>query len=371
MIYLRDDIFYLLYLPSQGASVHTLTEADVMVDSLQVTTTSTEELVTKYKASYRPDYSPFFSEAVNILLRYNIPKYGVHEEQHDFYCYNSFDAVHAAATFWLIQKSQTWKILKARLLLTRLDLEVFDYVTLGFIAPYVSTDNAVGLITRCVYDSDAKYIDVEIWCPVLLGTMTTSAFGFPASATQVVEWPQYHQLAGGGAGGLSSPELPPSNPRSEPAGITDTSFGGGDLSNPIDFGNYQSGGGFAPPLADAMPRAYLFPATPLPVADPTQDYSYQTPPDPTVPTVTGTFPSLIHDKVGPDKDHPDIVNYNVDVYENGLDNKPMKRVVGQLQIDKDDTIPPETWTEVTVNQGTDAQGNIYYERTMQIPVWLE
>ena len=43
--------------------MHTLTEADVMVDSLQVTTTSTEELVTKYRASYRPDYSPFFSEA--------------------------------------------------------------------------------------------------------------------------------------------------------------------------------------------------------------------------------------------------------------------------------------------------------------------
>ena len=104
-----------------------------MVDSLQVTTTSTEELVTKYRATYRPDYSPFFSEPVNILLRYNIPKYGVHEESHDFYCYNTFNAVHAAATYWLIQKSQTWKILKARLLLTRLDLEVFDYVTLGFV----------------------------------------------------------------------------------------------------------------------------------------------------------------------------------------------------------------------------------------------
>ena len=166
--------------------MHTLTEADVMVDSLQVTTTSTEELVTKYRATYRPDYSPFFSEPVNILLRYNIPTYGVHEESHDFYCYNNFNAVHAAATYWLIQKSQTWKILKARLLLTRLDLEVFDYVTLGFVTPYVSTDNAVGLITRCVYDSDEKYIDVEIWCPVLLGTMTTSNFGFPAGATEVV-----------------------------------------------------------------------------------------------------------------------------------------------------------------------------------------
>ena len=124
---------------------------------------------------------------------------------HDFYCYNSFDAVHAAATYWLIQKSQTWKILKARLLLTRLDLEVFDYVTLGFIAPYVSTDNAVGLITRCVYDSDEKYIDVEIWCPVLLGTMTTSDFGFPASATEVDEWPQFHTEAGGGGRPVEPP----------------------------------------------------------------------------------------------------------------------------------------------------------------------
>ena len=372
MIYLRDDVFYLLYLPAQGASVHTLTEDDVMVDSLKVTTTSTESLVTKYSASYHPDYSPFFSEPVNILLRYNIPKYGVHEQQHDFYCYNSFDAVQAAATYWVTQKSQTWKILQARLLLTRLDLEVFDYVTLGFATPYVSTDNAVGLITRCVYDSDEKYIDVEIWCPVLLGTMTTSAFGFPASATQVVEWPQFHTEAGGGGGGLSSPQLPPSNPRSEPAGVLDLlGGGGGSLSNPVDVGNYGSGGGFVPPVPPPIPTTKWFPTTPLPVADPTQDYSFQTPPDPTVPTLTGTFPSLIHDKVGVDKNHPDIINYNVDVYENGLDNPPMKRVVGQLQIDKDDTIPPETWTEVTVNQGTNSDGTSYYERTMQIPVWLE
>ena len=71
-----------------------------------------------------------------------------------------------------------------------------------------------------------------------------------------------------------------------------------------------------------MPRAYLFPETPLPTADPTQDYSFQTPPDPTVPTQTGTFPGLIHDKVGRDQQFPDIINYNVDVYENGLTTRP-------------------------------------------------
>jgi hypothetical protein len=48
VIYLKEDTFHLLHLPATPTPVDTITEDDVMVDSLQVTCTATEDLVTKY-----------------------------------------------------------------------------------------------------------------------------------------------------------------------------------------------------------------------------------------------------------------------------------------------------------------------------------
>jgi hypothetical protein len=66
-----------------------------------------------------------------------------------------------------------------------------------------------------------------------------------------------------------------------------------------------------------------------------------------------------------------MVNYKVQVFLKGLSGQPTLMTVGQLQIDKDDTIPEGTWVEVTIVAGTDDSGNPYYDKTMQVPVWLE
>jgi hypothetical protein len=105
------------------------------------------------------------------------------------------------------------------------------------------------------------------------------------------------------------------------------------------------------------------------VTDPTQDYSFQTPPDPTIPS--GTFPGCVQGKLGADSTNTDVVNYHVNVYTNGLGNKPTLMVVGQLQIDKQDVIPSGTWTEVTIVAGNDPNTGPFQEKTMQVPVWLQ
>lgn len=370
VIYLKEDTFYLLHLPATPEPVDTITEDDIMVDSLKVTCTPTEDLVTKYTATFRPDYSPFFQTPVRMVVRYNVPKYGVHQQDHDFYCFNNFAAVQSALTFWLIRKSQTYKIVQARLLLNKLNLEVFDYVTLDFDTPYVASSSVTGLVTKCNYDSANKWIDVEIWTPVLLGEMKTSPYVWPAGATEYFEWPQYHTLAGGGGGGdLSTPTLPQSNPRTEPAGILNV--GGGTWwasrglePRPLDWGWVDASS--AAPQPAPMPRSKLFPATPLPTSDPTKDYAFSA--YPSVSQVNGTFPGQIVKKLESDENGS---YYEVDVFIQGRDNQPTRMKVTQLQIDPDDTIPPETWVEVSVVNGKTKDSQPYTSVTMQCPVWLD
>lgn len=378
LLFLRDDVFYLIFWPANPTPVDTITEDDIAVGSMQVVSTPTEALVTKYTATYRPDYSPFYDKPVQVILRYNIPKYGTHAETHDFYCYNDFYSVEKAATYWLIMKSQSWKVLKAKLLLNKINLEAFDYVTLHFAQPYIASVDVIGFIQSANYNSDDKTIDVEIWCPVLLGTTVVNPFAYPVGATEIDIWPQFHNEAGGGGASISQPSLPPANSTRLPIGVIDgfafiednSGVGGPGLRQSWDSGDPFPGATELTPSPIPQPADQVVRWTPLPATDPTLDYTYPTPPNPTIMPSSGMYPGVIQDKIGPDSKNGNLINYHVNVYENGLMNQAKTIVAGQLQIDPDDVIPPGSWWYISYRAGVDQNGNSYSEKTFQIPVWL-
>jgi hypothetical protein len=385
LVYVKDDTFFSLYLPAVPDPVDSISEDDVMVDGLQVTCTSTEDLVTRYTATYRPDYSPFFEEPVKMVVRYNLPKYGLHSEDHDFYAYNNWAPVQSALTFWLIRRSQTYKILKARLLLSKINVEVFDYITLDFDRPYVASSAVTGLVTRCVVDTANKWVDVEVWCPVLLGEMAQHPYVWPSGAGEQVYWPQYHNMAGGGGGGdLSTPDAGGANPRTEQVGQTDVrdtlgiwgrDGASGPILQPIDQGASQPEE--PPSVPEPHPWSKRFPRTPTPVPAPKKDYAYDDPDTPDLPN--GAYPGKVKKKAGGGEAGEGSgegggsgrVDYEVDVYLDGLAKDPQSMTVTQLQIDPDDTIPEDTWVLVSVVNTKDDQGKPVASFSMQVPVWLQ
>ncbi len=389
VIFLREDIFFLVYLPETPTSVATLTEDDIVEGSLQVTTTSTEDLITKYTATFRPDYSPFYEKPVTAIFRFNIAKYGMHEESHDFYCYNDFYRVEKVASFWMIRKSQTWKLLKAKLLLNMIGLEVFDGVTLHFATKYIANGDVIGFVTNCTYNTEDKTIDVEIWTPVLLGTMEPNKFAWPSGLTENDIWPPYHDIgSGAGAsfsggynqGGGGAPRLPvgvidgysyiedeqATLARQEEGLAQRSTWTGGD-PQPGDDTVYA---GYVADNTPSVTADIDTPFTPTPGPDPTETYKYNDKPDPTIPKIANVVPGRILEYIGPDEG-TNLVMYKVELYDKGLRNAPTIKKVGQLQINPTKRIPPNTWTLINTNQGTDKDtGESFTDTVMQVPVWL-
>ncbi len=203
-IWINNGVFYLKYLPEEPTPVDTITVSDIDAEGVQVELTSTEEIVTKMKVTWRMSWTPESDRPKDdnekmIILRHNITKYGTQEEEYDFYIYNQPDIVYKCATFWLIRKSKTWKKIRFKTFLDKLNLETFDAVTLDL--NYVSTGSILSLVEKANYNSTENSIDFECLVPVIAGEMTKYKFFWPAALLQADIWPTMEERADGSAGG--------------------------------------------------------------------------------------------------------------------------------------------------------------------------
>lgn len=176
-IWINDRKFYLRFLPESIAPVETLADNDIEVDSVTITSTDTERLVTKFVAEWRAQ--SFQSEPNKIIYRYNIQKYGLHEETYNFYAYNNQECVEVAAQFWMIRKSSTWKYVNCKALLHKLRIETFDPVQFNFTENLVCNGSIVGIIEKATFNPDDDTIEIEAWIPVRLGEMSEYDFAYP------------------------------------------------------------------------------------------------------------------------------------------------------------------------------------------------
>ncbi|MBN1908371.1 MAG: hypothetical protein JW818_01405 [Pirellulales bacterium] len=186
-IVLKDNTFYLRYLPAEPTPAGTITEADIEAGTFELSHTTTEDLVTKLVARWRATGAQ--EEDNKVILRHNVKKYGTKERVFDFYIYNKLDMVLKSATFWLIRYANTWKKVRFSTPLTKLNLETFDAVTLDFNSPYVANSDVLALIEKADYNSDSRSIDFECWTPVKAGEMEPYDFAYPADVSQELRFP--------------------------------------------------------------------------------------------------------------------------------------------------------------------------------------
>ncbi len=196
---ISNGVFFLSYLPEEPTAVDTLTEADIENQSVSVTLTDTEDLVTKYTAEWRLSYAQ--EDLDKIVLRHNVNKYGIQEETYEYYIYNQPDIIFKVATFWLIRKSNSWKKFNCNVFLNKLNLETFDAVTLNFSTNYVSNTNVKAIIEKATFDSANQTIALECWVPIKAGSMVKYPFAWPADEEEDAEFPTQEEYDAGNAGG--------------------------------------------------------------------------------------------------------------------------------------------------------------------------
>lgn len=205
-LWLNNGVFHLRYLPEEPEPVDTITESDIDAESGAVVSfTPTEDLATKMKITWRMSWAPGQTDRDQdrgerlIILRHNVAKYGVHETSDHFYIYNQPDSILKCATFWLIRQSNTWKRVRFRTFLTKLNLEPFDCVTLDF--GHVAHDPVKAIIETVIYDSQAHQIEIECLVPVRAGEMAPSPYFWPANLPTDSVWPSRADIERGYAGG--------------------------------------------------------------------------------------------------------------------------------------------------------------------------
>lgn len=241
---LVNGTFYMTYLPEVPVTADTITESDVEFDSIKLSLSSTEDLATKLTATWRVSYAP--SEANKIILRHNIKKYGVHEKEVDFYCFNSGDIVLKIATFWLIRWANTWKQLEFKTFLHKLNVETHDAVMLNFSHNYVSDGPILSIVTGAEFDPADRIIVMKCWVPIKSGSMTQYDFAWPADVDPSWIFPTEEDAIFGGGGGIGEdadgilPVDPSEEDEENPWRQIKTTAGGGGGGNNNGSGEAES-----------------------------------------------------------------------------------------------------------------------------------
>lgn len=174
---LKNDIFYLKFLPEQPAPVATITLDDILVNTLELNHSSTENLITKLVGTWVPSYEG--SKANKVIVRNNTAKYGIHEQSVDWFIYTNPGLVDLGASFWCIRKSNTWKLIKFKTPLTKIALESFDAVRINFASNWVCNGPVTGIIDSVKFNTKELNLEFEVWLPILLGMMTQYNFAWP------------------------------------------------------------------------------------------------------------------------------------------------------------------------------------------------
>jgi hypothetical protein len=195
-IVLRNDQFTLKYLSEEPVEDDTITETDVLANSLVLDHTNTEDLVTKFNAEWRPLCN--LEDPYKVILRYNVKRYGLQEETFDFYTYNIRELVIKSATFWLIRMANTWRKIICKTPVSKLILETLDgvFVTLDDIA----SEQIKCRVETATYNSEDKTIDFVIQTPVRSGENTAFLFHYPANIAITDFYPTIEDVQFGNVG---------------------------------------------------------------------------------------------------------------------------------------------------------------------------
>lgn len=184
----RNNVISLVYLSKEPTSLATITESDIIANSFQISHTETEALVTRHKVTWKNGDAGINEEddtEYDFTLRYNIDKYGVTEEEYDYYTQNTFETILKSATFWMIRRAHTWKYVEFSTPIKHLNLELYDAFTLNIDKfPTVKC-----VIVGANYDGENNTIKFKAWTPVLSGTDEPYYWAWPALQSQNAVFP--------------------------------------------------------------------------------------------------------------------------------------------------------------------------------------
>jgi hypothetical protein len=378
-LWIVDETVYMKYLPEEGTSVSTLTESDIDEGSFEITCSDTEDLCTKLIGTWKPNY--FHTTANKLILRYNTAKYGNKEKTFDFYIYNDPLLVLKAASFWIIRYANTWKRLKFRTYVDHIALETFDTVTINMSGHQAGKAAFKALVEANAFNSADNTLTLDLWTPILFGTMEPFIFAWPADiSVQVINARTPDPGIVTPNSGSNVDLTPPPNTPTKP-GNTSSSQKSGSMSsggNGPDFKHTNNSDDVVYNDEQNLDGGAGIPQDPTPnyrsSQKPVYQYEYKDfDPDQRAQKSQALQPITAPGQIiGGSGD-----KYQAVFYPDGISGSGQQiNDVKQLQIDGSDIIPPGTWCMITrvvkkgvLDSSRDAW-NPKLEYYIQVPVWM-
>ena len=365
IVFVKNEVFFIKYLAQIDTIVDSITEDDIILSSLSIEVTETEDLITKYIAEWEPDY--LGKNVFKIILRYNINKYGLQEKTYKYFIYNQQILVDISATFWMIRSSNSYKIVKFRTPIHKLNLETLDTINLAFTHPFVANGTVQGIIQKASFDSDKFEIEFEVWTNVRLGEMIPYPFFYTAGLSEQDVYPTQFDIDNGNVA-VPGVKLPDGmNPFSGDPGNGGTVKIGPHKTMGFGLTDYGPDGNDQPEIITGVDSTSIVPVTGGKKPPGTTMYQYDKIPTPT--QITGTTAAASNTNPGIVTGSNGDGTYTCDWYQSGLGNSPTAiAVVKVVVIDSSDTVPNGTGVMITQITYTQGQNSIteYY---MQPPVW--
>ena len=371
----KEGKLYLRYLSTEPDSVATITESDIAENSIELTFTPSDDMVTKFTSLWKPTY--FDNDDYKLILRHNIKRLKKEEREFRFFIYTNRDLVLKSSTYWMIRYANTWKKARFRTYLTMLNVESQDCVTLDLDHQYYTNDAIKCLVEKLDYDSSNNTIMFECWLPVLAGSMEQYKFAWPSDVEIIDVFPEPDVILSGNAGNILNTTVP-NGQEYDPFNL--------DAKRPGDFGTkvLTDANDELPknPVSEFDPEVGIFSPDEIPVFDPNplddgkeakfsaiieaNDALVSNDPDPNMPPTFGRVIAL-NEKLSVEVDYEDVEGSEdfepttVQIYDVRLSDG-RKIPVRQVSIHKDDRIPYDTVTLVVYDP-------TLKQYTMQVPTW--
>lgn len=210
MVWLKNNKYFIRYLPKKETPVTTITQADILEQTFELTCTETEDIVTKYIAEWQADYKTGLKNLC--ILRFNIDWYGTIEKRVFYYIYNMQQLVEKSATFWMVREANTFKRVKFKLPIKFLNIESLDTITLNFGSKKFIANGPIDcLVEEAVVNTEDYTISLQVWVPVRTGEMTEYSFVFPYNHPDPIDdrrrFPPRFDIEMGRVGNIAAPAL--------------------------------------------------------------------------------------------------------------------------------------------------------------------
>lgn len=166
---------YIQYLSLEPDSELTIGESGILLDTMAISFSDSENLVTKVTARWQPNYTTPEHKIVKVG---NIDLYGTREDEWQITIFNKKSLVEKTVDFWFNRVSNLWKNVSFITPVDTIKLDSFDCITLD--SSHISTIPVKGIVQNAEYNSTTNEINYNIWLPVLSGTMEVSSLAWDA-----------------------------------------------------------------------------------------------------------------------------------------------------------------------------------------------